>query len=238
MTVMITRLAVFVAILFLSASGCMQSDSSPKPEEYIFNYTDCNSTTYYISEASVETVYVVHDTTTLEIMREGTAVSSTPEAELSNVVVVNRADTANPLQYNISSHVARGKRHVVIEFPASTDFVAYTEMLAGNELARPTSDGPVRVYLPEGYATGSLLLGTPRPSPEQRFEDDSGRTVLEWNGSNVSAFSVAYYNESAPMVLTVIFTILGGAGIVILTYFKLKITALQKKREMIERKGR
>jgi len=237
---MIARLVtlVFILFLFLSVSGCMQPANSPEPREYIFNYTDCNSTTYYIGERSVETVYVVHDTTMLELLLEGTAVSSTPEAGLSNVVVVNQGDTTNLLQYNISSRVTRGKRHVVIEFPESTDFVAYTEMLARNELARPTTDGLVKVYLLEGYATGSLLLGAPRPSPEQMFEDASGKTVLEWNGSNVSAFSVAYYKESAPLVMTSLFIILGGAGIVILGYFKLKILALRKRREMIERKGK
>ena len=240
MSMIVTRLlsSVIILSLLLSLSGCVQPDSGHEPEEYIFNYTECNSTTYYIGEHSVKTVHVVHNTSRLELVLEGAVLSSTPETGLSNLVVVKRTETDTPLKYNISSRVRHGRRYLVIEFPRSADFVAYTETLSGNELSRKTGDGLVRVYLPEGYATGSLLLGTPRPSPERVFEDSSGRMVIEWNGSNVSAFSVAYYKESAPWVLTSLFIILGVAGILILTYFKLKIGALQRKRDFVEKKGR
>jgi hypothetical protein len=230
---------VLVLLLFFTALGCLeQADTKPKPQEYAFEYTPYNSTAYYIEGDVVKTVHVVHNTTRLEVLLQSSAsISPKHNFGLSNIVVVNKSNTAQPYQYRVSSQVRGGMNHVFIEFPPYADFVAYTEEIKGNDLTRRiVDDSRIKVVLSQDYTTGNLFLGIPRPSPDRRYEDASGRLVLEWQRPVMGGFSVKYYRKSAPVVLSIFFTILAAAGMIALTYFGLKIKALRKIREGIEKK--
>ena len=227
------RIIISVLLLFVfTSSGCIQqADITPDSTEYIFNYTPYSSTAYYITEDGVETVHVIHNATQLDLIYM-TSASSRSNFGMSNIVAVNRGNTANSYSYTISSRVIKGRKHVFIKFPPSTDFVAYTEKLEGNTLTREIKgDSQIKVRLLQDYTTGSRFLGMPIPEPDKMYEDDSGRTIMEWNGSDIKGFSVKYYKRSAPIVLTYFFTILAVAAMIVLTYYRLKIQVLRKKRE-------
>lgn len=232
---MITRgfKALILLLFILAVTGCVEQPHPPEPQVYVFEYTPYNSTTYYVSEDSVKTVHVVHNTSVLEIVPQSIYASAGSNFGFSNIVAVDRLNTSKTYSYNLTPRRIRGRIHVFIEFPPDVDFVAYTEKSEGNEIARIVEGtGVIRVHLPQNYTTGSPFLGMPRPNPDRMYEDASGRLTLEWNASNVTGgFSVKYYKKSAPLVLTVFFTILATAALIILTYFWLKIQALRRKRE-------
>ncbi|CAD6492675.1 MAG: hypothetical protein DIAAKJNI_00355 [Candidatus Argoarchaeum ethanivorans] len=227
------KIIISVLLLFIFTSlGCIQqADITPDSTEYVFNYTPYNSIAYYIMEDGVKTVYVIHNATQLDLIYM-TSASSRSNFGMSNIVAVNRGNTANSYSYTISSRVIKGRKHVFIEFPPSTDFVAYTEKLEGNALAREIKgNNQIKVVLLPDYTTGSRFLGMPIPKPDKMYEDDSGRTIMEWNGSDIKGFSVKYYKRSAPITLTYFFTILAVAAMLVLTYYRLKMQVLRKRRE-------
>lgn len=101
-------------------------------------------------------------------------------------------------------------------------------------LISPKESGPVRVILPEGYATGDRLLGIAWPSPDV-ITSVEGRNTLTWNNTTqVSYIEVSYYRENALAALTIIMSILALAAIVLLIeyYFSIrKLRALRIKEE-------
>lgn len=102
----------------------------------------------------------------------------------------------------------------------------------------PREKGPVRVILPQGYATGDRLLGIAWPPPDE-IGTIEGRSALTWNNTTrVSYIEVNYYRENAPLALMIIISILALAAIALLIeyYFSIrKLRALRLKEE--EEKG-
>jgi len=98
--------------------------------------------------------------------------------------------------------------------------------------------GPVRVILPQGYATGDRLLGIAWPPPDEAGSIE-GKSALTWNNTTrVSYIEVNYYRENAPVALMIIISILALAAIALLIeyYFSIrKLRALRLKEE--EEKG-
>jgi hypothetical protein len=99
-------------------------------------------------------------------------------------------------------------------------------------------DGPVRVILPPGYATGNHILGIARPDPDE-ISADKGGMMLTWkNASRYQIIEVSYYQENAPEALMKIFAVLIVAGVLLLIEYYASIRKLRAIREDAERKGK
>jgi hypothetical protein len=113
--------------------------------------------------------------------------------------------------------------------------LAYNLTSQGQQFVISTKEkGPVRVILPQGYATGDRLLGLAWPPPDE-IGTIEGKSALTWNNTTkLSYIEVNYYRDNAPVALTVIISILALAAIALLIeyYFSIKkLRALRLREE-------
>jgi hypothetical protein len=144
------------------------------------------------------------------------------------------------ISFNSSYRYQRGDHIYGLDFAAPVQGkLIYSVSQQGQQFVLPIqSPGPVRIILPTGYTTGDRSLGIARPEPDQ-FMDGASGSVLTWNNTTqIPYIEVNYYRRSAPMAMTIIFAILGMAGLVFLVQYYLSIRKLKAARREMENEWR
>ncbi|UEC43220.1 MAG: conserved exported protein of unknown function [Methanothrix sp.] len=128
--------------------------------------------------------------------------------------------------YHISSHrPVRG-------------YINYNRPILEQRLVAPVEVGEsVRVVLPEGYATGDMILGRARPGPDE-VGTLGGRTALFWAGPEKRTYiDVSFYKEGAPRAFRLFLLLLAFiAGVLVLEH-NMSIKRLRSFREDAEIDG-
>jgi hypothetical protein len=120
-----------------------------------------------------------------------------------------------------------------------TGELVYSIRLQGQQFILPLRDaGAVRIILPPGYTTGNRFLGIANPAPDEFREEETG-SVLTWNNTTeIPYIEVNYYRNNALRALTIIFGIMGLAGIALLVEYYFSIRKLRAVREEEEKKAK
>ncbi|MGB3944857.1 MAG: DUF5803 family protein [Methanothrix sp.] len=128
--------------------------------------------------------------------------------------------------YHISSHrPVRG-------------YIKYNRPILEQRLVAPVEVGEsVRVVLPEGYATGDMILGRARPGPDE-VRTLEGKTALFWTGPEKRTYiDVSFYQEGAPRAFRLFLLLLAFiAGVLVLEH-NMSIKRLRSFREDAEIDG-
>jgi len=187
-----------------------------------------NGTTYRLGSSQMEVTVPVN----------GSRLNLTLHQQASNMTLLD--DKGKMVGVNSSYSFWRGEHNYNLAFEKQVSGeLVYSLPYQGQQFILPlTSSGPVRVILPQGYATGNHILGIARPDPDEIRIDD-GRMMLTWqNDSRHQMIEVSYYQENAPDALIKIFAVLAAAGILLLIEYYASIKKLRTIREDAERKGK
>jgi hypothetical protein len=187
--------------------------------------TEFNGTTYILGERDAEVIVPVN----------ASKLNLTLPENVGNMTLFD--ENGKSVAFNSSYEFWQGdytyslsfKRHV-------TGRLIYNlTLLQSQQFVLPIRDRqPVRIILPKGYTTGDRSLGIARPPPDTFSASDTGN-ILTWNNtSSILYIEVDYYRKSAPQALTLIFSILALAGLVLLIQYYISIRKLREQRIMEE----
>lgn len=116
--------------------------------------------------------------------------------------------------------------------------LVYTMPHQGQQFILPLrNEGPVRVILPPGYATGNHILGIARPNPDETSVGEGGMVLTWQNASRYQIIEVSYYQEKAPEALMKVFAVLVMAAVILLIEYYASIRKLRAIREDVERRA-
>ena len=191
--------------------------------------TEFNGTTYILGERAVEVIVPIN----------ASELNLTLSEKVGNMTLFDENGKSVP--FNSSYEFWQGdytyslsfKRHV-------TGRLIYNlTLIQSQQFVLPIRDRqPVRIILPKGYTTGDRSLGIARPPPDTFSASDAGN-ILTWNNtSSILYIEVDYYRESAPQALTLIFSILALAGLVLLIQYYISIRKLREQRIVEENEMR
>lgn len=186
-----------------------------------------NGTTYRLSQSQME-VTVPVNASRLNLTLHEAASNMTLLDENGKTVIINSS-------YNFW----RGDHNYVVAFERHVfGRLIYSIPYQGQQFILPLrNEGPVRVILPPGYATGNHILGIARPDPDEVSADESGMMLTWQNTSRYQVIEVSYYQENAPEVLVRIFAILVAAAVLLLIEYYASIRKLRAIREDVERRA-
>ena len=205
---------------FLMALIIQSAVSAVSAEEF-------NGTTYRLGLSQVEVSQPVN-ASRLNLTTHETAANMTLLDEGGKMVGINSSYTFWRGDHNYN---------IVFEKHVSGKLI-YSIPHQGQQFIVPLQDeGPVRVILPPGYATGNHILGIARPDPDE-IRVDNGGMVLTWqNASRYQIIEVSYYQEKAPEALMRIFAVLVVAAVILLIEYYVSIRKLRAKREDVDRRA-
>lgn len=218
-------------LLVIIASGCV-APAIIEGKQGDYELPGINNTTiYYLNSSSMQVVENVINTTTADIL--------TADATRWNVKAPVAMDYAgNNVTFNVSKASQSGNSYARFDFKSNfSGFVAFTQS-DGSQLRLPIlKNGSIRVVLPLNHTTGSIILGSPLPEPDDLTIDDKGRQVLIWDNPypDHKLLSVKYYHESAPQAILFLFVLLAVCALLITGYYFFTMRALKKKLEVIEK---
>ncbi|KCZ71575.1 hypothetical protein ANME2D_02310 [Candidatus Methanoperedens nitroreducens] len=225
------RILILVILLSVLAAGCVSSEiKTGSPEEYELPGLD-NTTIFYLNRSVIQVVDSVTNATEVKI-----PVEDSGEMNFRSPVVVD--SSGNDVIFNVSKETSFGRTYARFDFDVPfSGFIAFTQS-DGQGFSRPlTKNGSVRIVLPVDYTTGTRLLGITSPEPDSIITDDWGREVLIWENPypEHKEIKVNYYHKGAPAALLYFLVFLLIAALIIYSYYKFSMTALRKKREMMEK---
>lgn len=186
-----------------------------------------NGTTYRLSQSQMEVTVPVN----------ASRLNLTLHEAASNMTLLDEG--GRMVGINSSYNFWRGDHNYNIAFEKHVfGNLTYSMPYQGQQFILPLRDeGPVRVILPPGYATGNHILGIARPDPDEISADEGGM-VLTWrNASRYQMIEVSYYQENAPEALVKIFAILVVAAVLLLIEYYASIRKLRAIREDVERRA-
>ncbi len=254
-------LLIAVLLIFsLSVSGCLDGKApepislepghasgyelTPPPDDVT------NLTTFFLyANKTVKAVTPIINTAFLDIVIPENIARSTSKKgpDIDNIVVLGGtapyADHSNPgafsnISFNSTYTSSRDKNIVHLEFTrAITGFVAYSYEWESDQFYHILSrNGTVVVVLPEGYDSGNLVFGSPRPKPDDRSIDSDGRVQLRWDSPYPATkfIIVKYYKSSLPTIMAILVLVMGMAALAIAIYFNSQIRKLRQLRETME----
>ncbi|MBW6517633.1 MAG: hypothetical protein K0A89_03925 [ANME-2 cluster archaeon] len=219
---------------------------TPPPDDMI------NRTTFFLyANNTVKAVIPIINVSVLDIIIPEKITSSTGKKGpiIDDIVVFGGtfpyADHSNPGAFsNISfdsTHTSSREKNIIhLDFERPmTGFVAYSYTWENDQFYHFLSrNETVIVLLPEGYETGNMVFGTPRPKPDNRSIDREGRVRLVWDASYPAHtyIMVKYYKSSLPTIISILVMVLGTATLVTAVYFNMQIRKLRQMREFMESK--
>jgi hypothetical protein len=155
-----------------------------------------------------------------------------------NITLRDQNNQSVPL--NSSYLFWRGSHIYSLTFEKNvTGELIYSIPVQGQQFILPIRDAlAVRIILPPGYTTGNRFLGIANPMPDE-FQEDKAGSVLTWyNTTKIPYIEINYYRDNAMQALTIIFGIMGLAGVALLVEYYFSIRKLRAIREEEERKAK
>lgn len=208
---------VLIASVMISSGAQTISNSAP-----------WNGTVYHLSGDRVQVTLPVN----------ASRMTLTLQDQAENMTLFD--EHGKNISFNSSYRYQRGDHIYSLSFATRVQGkLIYSMSQRGQQYVLPIQGpGPVRIILPSGYTTGERSLGIARPEPDQ-FMDVASGTVLTWNNTTqIPYIEVNYYRRSAPLAMTIIFAILGLAGIVFLVQYYISIRKLKAARMEMENRWR
>jgi len=256
----ILLLSALIMMAFTS-NGCLES-KDPKPIEidqgdfYEYEFTVpegnfINSSTFFLyPDKTVRAIYTVVNAQKLEVvmLKDISGVRSEKGPGIDNLVIIGNTGRStvfsginefSNVSYNVSYSESRGNKKIQFEFAETINgYVAYTYYWERGQLYHILSrNETVNVVLPQGYDTGSMIFGSPKPKQDTKRLDDQNRIWLVWDNPNPKNkfIFVKYYKSSLPTIMGFVGLVLLVASFVTAIYFKNEIRKLRKKREIIDK---
>ncbi len=210
-TLVPTALAVVVAVVL--AIACVTASGA-----------EFNGTIYHLGERQAEVTVPVN----------ASKMNLTLPEKVESMTLTD--DRGRSVTINSSYQFRQGDFIYSLDFGRSVKGnLSYNLTTQGQQFVLPIKDSrPVRIILPEGYATGDRLLGIARPPPDEISTGDAG-SVLTWNNTtSISYIEVDYYRKNAPQALMIIISILALAALALLVQYYISIRKLRASRMMEE----
>jgi len=219
------RLLLILPLLVVVA-GCISTPSPGSAVEYELNWTEENTTTFYLNYTQVKAVYTV----------DGILDFGVREEKVQNLTIVS-PEGEEEKNYTAGVIPLRGEKYLKISFKEPfTGFIAYTKPAEGGFQHFASRNETVLIVLPPGTTTGNRFLGTAMPRPDTRTIDNEGREVLTWqNLTKNRRITLRYYKKNAPRYLFYTVAILTTLTILASLYYYHQIKKLKKIREKIEK---
>lgn len=218
---------VFILLLIL-LQGCISPTvKTGDPSRYELPGL-VNTTIFYLNLSSVQAIYNVVDRASVDYRIEDSIQT------FRHPVAVDYSGKNVSMNVSIISIMAKNYAH--FNFSSNfSGFVAFT-MPGGQDFTYfPTDNSTIRVVLPENFTTGTIFLGYVQPGPDNITKDSSGREILVWNNPQNKKIRVRYHQNDTPVMLMYLFGSLLVAALFVWGYYHYSISALKKKREMLEK---
>jgi len=259
----ILKILLLTALIMLAftTNGCLES-KEPKQIEidpgdfsvYEFTVPEgnfINSSTFFVyPNKTVRAIYTVVNAPRLEVVvpKDISGVKSEKGPGIDNLVIIGNTGSStvfssinkfSNVSHNVSYSESRGNKKIQFEFADTiSGYVAYTYYWEQGQFYHILSrNETVNVVLPQGYDTGNMIFGLPKPKPDTKRLDDQNRIWLVWDNPNPEHqfIDVKYYKSSLPTIMGFVGLVLLVASFVTAIYFKNEIRKLRKKREIIDK---
>lgn len=248
-------------MMAFTANGCLES-KEPKQIEidlgdfsaYEFTVPEgkfTNSSTFFLyPNKTVRAIYTVVSASRLEVVvpKDISGVKSEKGPGIDNLVIIGNTGSLmvysginefSNISHNVSYTESSRDRKIQIEFADTiSGYVAYTYSWEQGQFYHILSrNETVNVVLPQGYDTGNMIFGSPKPKPDSKQLDDQNRIWLIWDDPNpkYQFIHVKYYKSSLPTIMGFVGLVLLVASLVTAIYFKNEMRKLRKKREIIDK---
>jgi hypothetical protein len=187
-----------------------------------------NTTIFFLNVSSTQVIENIDDRTsfdyqivdTIATFRDPVAVDYSGNNASVNVSIINKLGR-NYAHFNFSSNFS--------------GFVAYSEPGGQDFTYFPPLNRTIRVVLPVNFTAGTMFLGYIQPKPDNITQDSSGREVIIWNNASREKIRVKYHHMDMSGLLVYFVGLLFICTIIIWGYYKYSISAIQKKRKMLEK---
>ncbi len=219
---------LLLILLLVIVAGCIAPEiKTGNPAEYELPGL-INTTIIYLNLSSVQIVDNVINTTSA-----GFFISS-DEMSFRNPVAADYS--GKNVSFNVSIEIVQGRNFANFSFSSPfSGFVAFTQPGSQDFMYLLTKNGTVRAVLPVNYTVRSFL-GIAEPKPDNITYDSFGREVLIWNNPYPEeAIRVKYQEKNAPVLLFYFLVSLFFFAVIILGYYYMSLSALKKKRAMMEK---
>lgn len=256
----ILLLTALIMMAFAS-NGCLES-KNPKQVEiepgdfsaYEFTVPEgkfTNSSTFFLyPNKTVRAIYTVVNSPRLEVVvpKDISGIKSEKGPGINDLVIIGSNDSSmvfsdinkfSNISHNVSYSESGGNKKVQFEFADYINgYVAYTYSWEQGQFYHILSrNETVNVVLPQGYDTGNIVFGSPKPKPDTKQIDNKSRIWLIWDNPNPKHrfIQVKYYRSSLPAIMGFVGLVLLVASLVTAIYFQNEIRKLREKREIIEK---
>jgi hypothetical protein len=222
------KLILILILLSLMFAGCLTTEvKTGEASQYEFPGLN-NTTIFYLNISSIKVIDNVINKTSFDLLIEGNIES------FKYPVAVDYS--GNNVSANVTIFTVLGKNYAQFNFSSNfSGFVAYTIPGTQDFNYLPAGNGTIRVVLPENFTAGTMFLGYIQPKPDNITQDQSGREVLIWDNPAGEKIRVKYSHRDTPELLLYLFVTLVICAIIIWAYYYFSISALSKKRKMLEK---
>jgi hypothetical protein len=221
------KLFLIFAILSLMFAGCISPDiKTGDPSQYELPGLE-NTTILYLNLSSTRVIDYVINQTSIDYRIEDSIQT------FQHPVAVDYQ--GNNVSVNVTIKTIMGRNYAHFNFSTNfSGFVAYTRPGGQDFTYIPQGNGTIRVVLPENFTAGTMFLGYIQPDPDNITQDSKGREVLVWDNPTGQKIRVRYHHRDTPELLLYMFGLLLICAVIVWGYYYFSISALKKKRKMLE----
>jgi len=222
------RSVLFLLLLLVLMEGCINPQvKTGDPSRYELPGLN-NTTIFYLNVSSTQVVENINDRISFDYQIVDNI------ATFKNPVAVDYSGNNASVNVSIISMLGRNYAH----FNFSSNFSGYVgySVPGGQDFTYyPPINRTIRVVLPVNYTAGTMFLGYIQPKPDNITQDSSGREVITWNNASRENIRVKYNLRENTQLLVYFVGFLLISTIIIWGYYKYSISAIQKKRKMLEK---
>jgi hypothetical protein len=222
------KLILILILLSLMFAGCLTTQVKiGNTSQYEFPGLN-NTTIFYLNISSIKVIDNVINKTSVDFLIEDNIET------FKYPVAVDYS--GNNASVNVTIMTILGKNYAHFNFSSNfSGFVAYTKPGAQDFTYFPAGNGTIRVVLPENFTAGTMFLGYIQPKPDNITQDPSGREVLIWDNPVHEKIRVKYSHRDTPELLLYLFVTVLICAVIIWGYYYFSVSALSKKRKMLEK---
>ncbi|MCX9084612.1 MAG: DUF5803 family protein [Candidatus Methanoperedens sp.] len=226
--------SIFILILLIVIfQGCI-SPAVKTGDPLHYELPGLNNTTiFYLNVSTTQVIEHIDDQISFDYQIENIGAFTDP-------VAVDYS--GNNASVNISIVSILGRNFAHFNFSSNfSGFVAYSRPGGQDFSYVPPMNRTTRVVLPENFTAGTMFLGYIQPEPDNISQDTSGREVLIWNNASLEKIRVKYHHKDMTELLAYFIGLLLLSTMLVWIYYKYSISAIQKKRKILEkdiRKGK
>lgn len=221
------KLIIALVMFSVLAAGCISPDiKTGDPSQYELPGLE-NTTIFYLNLSSTQVTENVINQTSVDYRIEDSIQT------FRHPVAVDYQ--GNNASVNVTIKTIMGRNYAHFNFSTNfSGFVAYTTPGGQDFTYIPTGNGTIRVVLPKNFTAGTMFLGYIQPNPDNITRDSSGREVLVWDNPAGQKIRVRYHHRDTPILLIYMFGFLLFCALIVWGYYYFSISALKKKRKMLE----